>query len=255
MPINIRPYRYNPFQKDEIEKQVKEMLLQGIIQQSYSPYASPVLLVQKKDLSWRFYVDYRHLNAITVKNIFPMPVVEELLDELAGAVWFTSLDPKAGYHKIRMAPEDVFKTAFKTHLGHYEFKGMPYGLAYAPDMFQGVMNFVLSPLLCKGVLVFVDYILVYSHTLQAHARLLKQVFELLQEHQLKVKRSKCKFSLQELTYLGHVISAQGVATEEKNISAVKNWPILVTSDKSGGSWGWRGTIDGSCVIFLSSAAL
>ncbi|XP_040259896.1 uncharacterized protein [Aegilops tauschii subsp. strangulata] len=131
-PVNIRPYRYNPFQKDEIERQVKEMLRQGIIQESYSPYASPVLLVQKKDLSWRFCVDYRHLNAITVKNRFPMPVVEELLDELAGAVWFTSLDLKAGYHQIRMAPEDVFKTAFKTHLG-LNSKSCRMGLLMLPE--------------------------------------------------------------------------------------------------------------------------
>lgn len=176
-PVNIKSYRYNPAQKDEIERQIKEMLQQGIIQPSYSPFASPVLLVQKKDLTWRFCVDYRQLNAITVRNRFPMPVVEELLDELAGSKWFTSLDLKAGYHQIRMATGDVFKTAFKTHLGHYEFKVMPYGLSEALGTFQGVMNFVLAGLIRHGVIVFIDDILVHTATLSEHVCLLLQVFE------------------------------------------------------------------------------
>jgi hypothetical protein len=114
-PVNLRPYRFNPAQKDEVEKQVAQMLAQGIIRVSTSPYASPVILVLKKDLTWRFCVDFRQLNAITVKNRYPMPVIDELLDELAGAHLFTSLDLRAGYHQIRMRPEDEHKTAFKTH--------------------------------------------------------------------------------------------------------------------------------------------
>jgi hypothetical protein len=125
---------------------------------------------------------------------------------------------------IGMALEDEFKTTFKTDLGHYEFKVMLYGLACAPGTFQGVMNFVFSPLIRQGVLVFVDGILVYSHTLEEHVSLLKQVFGLLEKHQLKIKRSKCKFAQQELTYPRHVISAQRVATDEKNIHVIKDWP-------------------------------
>jgi hypothetical protein len=109
-PVNLRPYRFNPAQKDEVEKQVAQMLAQGIIRVSTSPYASPVILVLKKDLTWRFCVDFRQLNAITVKNRYPMPVIDELLDELAGARLFTSLDLRAGYHQIRMRPEDEHKT-------------------------------------------------------------------------------------------------------------------------------------------------
>uniref|UniRef100_A0A452YJ10 Reverse transcriptase domain-containing protein n=1 Tax=Aegilops tauschii subsp. strangulata TaxID=200361 RepID=A0A452YJ10_AEGTS len=138
-PVNIRPYRYSPAQKDEVERQVADMLAQGIIVPSSSPSASPVLLVQKKDLTWRFCVDYRQLNAMTVKNRYPLPIIDELLDELAGSKFFISLDLRAGYHQIRMKPEDEHKTAFKTHNGHYEFRVLAYGLTGGPSTFQGGM--------------------------------------------------------------------------------------------------------------------
>ena len=146
------------------------MLAQGIIQPSVSPFASLVLLVQKKDLTWRFCVDYRHLNAIKIKNRYPLPVIDELLDELTGARVFTSLDLRAGYHQIRMRPEDEHKTAFKTHHGHFEFKVLPYGATGGPPTFQGGMNIVLAPFLHHGVLGFIDNILVYSEDLDSHIR-------------------------------------------------------------------------------------
>ena len=224
-PVNLRPYHYNPAQKTEIEKQVSDMLQQGVIQRSASPFSSPVLLVQKKDGSWRFCIDYRHLNAITIKNRYPLPIIDELLDELAGTCWFTSLDLRAGYHQIRMKPEDEHKTAFKTHHGYYEFKVMAYGLTGAPATFQGVMNTIFEPFLRKGVLVFIDDILIYSRTLEDHIRLLRAVFSVLTEQKLKVKRSKCVFAQSSLTYLGHVISAQEVSTDARNIQSVLHWPV------------------------------
>lgn len=224
-PVNLRPYRYNPAQKDEIEKQVHEMLQQGVIQPSASPFSSPVLLVLKKDGTWRFCIDYHHLNAITVKNRYPLPIIDELLDELPGACVFTSLDLRAGYHQIHMKLEDEHKTAFKTHNGHYEFRVMAYGLTGAAATFQGLMNTILSPLLRKGVLVFIDDILIYSKTMAEHVLLLKSVFQLLAQHQLKVKRSKCTFASSQLTYLGHVISDAGVSTDPKNIAAVVRWAV------------------------------
>lgn len=139
-------------------------------------------------------MDYRHLNAVTVKNQFLLPVIDELLDELAGAKLFTSLDLRAGYHQIRMRPEDEHKTAFKTHHGHFEFRVLAYGLTGGPAAFQGGMNIVLSPLNRKGVLVFIDDILVYSTRMKRHVELLRQVFQLLDEHQLKIKMSKCSFT-------------------------------------------------------------
>lgn len=224
-PVNLRPYRYNPAQKDEIERQVADMLQNGVIQPSSSPFSSPVLLVQKKDLTWRFCIDYRHLNAITVKNRYPLPIIDELLDELAGSSIFISLDLRAGYHQIRMKPEDEHKTAFKTHNGHFEFRVMSYGLTGAPATFQGLMNTVLAPLLRKGVLVFIDDILIYSKDLTDHVLKLRQVFQILHVHQLKVKRSKCSFAQSTLTYLGHVISKDGVSTDPKNIQAVQQWAV------------------------------
>jgi len=167
-PVNSKPYRYSPLHKDEIERQVKELLTAGLITHSTSPFASPVLLVQKKDGSWRFCVDYMKLNALIVKNRFPLPIIEEILDELAGTKYFTKLDMTAGYHQIRMHPEDEHKTAFKTHHDHYQFKVMPFGLTNAPATFQCVMNEVLQPFLRKFVLVFLDDILIYSQTFEDH---------------------------------------------------------------------------------------
>lgn len=155
-PVNVCPYRYPHYLKSKIEKLTSEMLDQGVIQWSINPFSSPVQLVKKKDGSWRFYVDYWSLNAITVCDRFPIPTMDELMDELHGAVVFTKLDLCSSYHQIQVASEDRMKTTFRTHLGHFEFSVLPFRLSNAPTTFQSTMNQFFQPLLRKYVIVFFD---------------------------------------------------------------------------------------------------
>jgi hypothetical protein len=186
-PVRSRPYRHSPELKTEIEKQIAEMLASGVIRPSTCAFSSPLIVVKKKDSTWRLCPDFRRLNSLTLKSIYPLPVIDELLDELQGACWFTKLDLRAGYHQIRLAPGEEYKTAFTTHQGHFEFLVMAFGLTGAPATFQSVMNKTLAPVLRKCALVFFDDILVYSASYEQHLHHVRQVLSLLSEQQWRAQ--------------------------------------------------------------------
>lgn len=222
-PPNIRPYRVPHYQKSAMEEIIQDLLIKQEIQPSLSPFSSLAVMVRKKDGGWRLCNDFRQLNAKTVKNKFPMPIIEDLLDELHGAKYFSKIDLRSGFHQIRMATPDIPKTAFRTHMGHYEYIVMPFGLTNAPTTFQNLMNIIFGTHR-KFILVFFDDVLIFSMTLEEHVQHLQIALDLLRVNCLSVKRSKCEFAVTEVKYLGHVLSVDGVATDPCKVQDILNWP-------------------------------
>jgi hypothetical protein len=224
LPPNIRPYCHPFAQKNEIEKMVQELLTAGVICPSMSPYSSLVVMVLNKEGSWRMCPNFCALNKLTIKEKFPIPIIDDLLDELSGAQFFTKLDLHSGYHQMRMKEVDIPKTTFRTHEGHYEFLDMPFGLCNTPSTFQSLMNHVFRPFLHHFVLVFFDDILIYRKTWTNHLNHVDQVLRLLSQHQLFLKQSKCSFGASEVEYLGHLVGKDGVRVDPRKIEAMKDWP-------------------------------
>ncbi|KAJ9516381.1 hypothetical protein QJQ45_011054 [Haematococcus lacustris] len=196
----------------------------GFIRPSTSPYASDVLFVRKKDGTFRMCIDYRPLNRITIKNKYPLPRFDNLLDRLHGATIFSKIDLRQGYHQIRIAPEDIPKTAFRTRYGHFEFTVMPFGLCNAPATFQRLMNDIFRQELDDCVILYLDDILIFLRTQEEHAQHLRRVLSLLQQHKLYAKLSKCEFGLSQTEFLGHIITSTGIACDPRKVAAVESWP-------------------------------
>lgn len=218
--------RYRPVPPNlypEIRALLQNMLDSGVVRESSSPWAAPVVLAKKKDGSWRFCVDYRKLNAVTHKDSFPLPRIEESLTSLSKAEWYSTLDLASGYWQVEVAPEDQEKTAFTTPFGLYQFDRMPFGLCNAPATFQRLMQRCLGAQVYDHLLIYLDDVIVYSPHFAAHLQHLEQVFSCLNDHGLKLQPRKCHLFQRKVTYLGHIVSSEGVATDPEKAAVVRDW--------------------------------
>ena len=229
VPIKVPHRRIPPNQIEEVKRHIQKLLNQGIIRKSSSPYASAVVIVRKKDGSIRLCVDYRLLNSRTIKDAYPLPSIEETLDLLNGAKYFSSIDLAQGYHQVAMDEKDIHKTAFRVGSGGlYEYLRMPFGLCNSPATFQRLMEVCLSEENFETLVLYLDDILVFSRTIEEHIQRLDTVFTKLKTHGLKIKPSKCHFFRREVKYLGHVVSQKGVSTDPDKTEAIRSWPKPTT---------------------------
>ena len=210
--------------RDTVRQLLDQMTSKGVISPSKSPWASPIVLVKKKDGTIRFCIDYRKVNNLTVKDAYPLPRVDDTLDTLAGSVWFTTLDLKSGYWQVEVAQEDRAKTAFTTQEGLFEFNVMPFGLCNAPATFQRLMDSVLAGLQWSTCLVYLDDIIIMGRTFNEHLANLQQVFERLKQAGLKLQFKKCQFLQHQVNFLGHIVSSAGILPDPSKTLKVKEWP-------------------------------
>ena len=229
IPINARQYKFPHSLKEEINKQVQELLDNGIIQPSNSPYNTPLWIVSKKPDSqgrprWRMVLDFRALNEKTISDAYPLPNITEIFDQVGGAKYYTVLDLASGFHQIKMDPADAHKTAFSSPFGHFEFKRMPFGLSNAPATFQRLMDNLLRGLQGNTLFVYLDDIVVYADSIEEHNDKINELFSRLRKAGLKLQIDKCEFLKRKVNYLGHVLSEEGLSPDPKKISAVKDFP-------------------------------
>lgn len=234
IPTHTKSYRYPFIHKPEVEKQINDMLQQGIIRPSESPWSSPIWVVPKKaDASgkkkWRVVVDFRKVNLKTIDDRYPLPNITDILDKLGKCQYFSTLDLASGFHQIEMHPDDIQKTAFNVENGHYEYLRMPFGLKNAPATFQRVMDNILKDLINKSCFVYMDDIVIFSTSLQEHIVRLKQVFQKLRESNLKIQLDKSEFLQKEVAFLGHIITTEGIKPNPDKIKAILQFPIPKTT--------------------------
>jgi hypothetical protein len=213
--VSKTPYRMSTPELKELQMQLEELLKKGYILPSVSPWGAPVLFLKKKDGTLILSIDFRKLTKITIKNKYPFARIDEKI--------FSNIDLKSGYHQVRIKYEDISKIVFKTSYGHYEFTVVPFGLSNAPIVFMCLMNDVFREYLDKFVIVFLDDILVYSKSEEEHEKNLKMVLQVLREHQLYAKLSKCSFYHNQFHYLRHIIYVEGIPVDPGKIGAIKGW--------------------------------
>ncbi|XP_042387537.1 uncharacterized protein LOC121979609 [Zingiber officinale] len=223
VPVSKTPYRMAPKELEELKVQLQELLDRGFIRPSVSLWGAPVLFVKKNDGSLRLCIDYRQLNAVTIKNKYSLPRIEDLFDQLKDTCVYSKIDLRSGYHQLRVGDADIPKIAFRTHYGHYEFLVMPFGLTNAPAVFMDLMNRVFLEYLDQFVIVFIDDILIYSQSEEEHMRHLRIVLETLRREHLYAKFSKCAFWLPSVGFLGHVVSSKGISVDPQKIEAITSW--------------------------------
>ncbi len=222
--VRQRHRRVPPSEYEVVRAHINQLLESQVIRESCSPYASPIVLVKKKDGGLRLCVDYRQLNAKTRRDAFPLPRIEESLDALTGACWFSTMDLSSGYNQVPVTEGDKQKTAFCTPFGLFEWNRMPFGLCNAPSTFQRLMERLFGDQQCQSLLLYLDDIVVFSTSISQHLERLEVVLGRLEREGLKARLEKCAFLQQEVRYLGHVISSRGVATDPSKIEAVAQWP-------------------------------